>query len=78
MGTFLNPCDVEAWDAAGDCWCAVSSRIVIAWLKLASVGSRQEGGGRCSCEAFLTVVSVYAPTVRAPRHVKETVIYKDV
>ena len=47
-------------------------KIVTAWLKLASVGLRQAGGGRCSCDLFLTVISVYAPTFRAPRHIKET------
>jgi len=34
-------------------------------LKLAL---RQAGGMRCSSDLFLTVISVYAPTFRAPRH----------
>ena len=37
--------------------------------QLASVGLRQAGGGRCSCDLFL---SVYTPTFRTPRHVNET------
>ena len=41
----------------------VISRIVTARLELASAGLRQAGGG--SYDAFLTVVSVYAPTVTA-------------
>ena len=33
-------------------------------LKLAS----RQAGGICSSDLFLTVISVYAPTFRAPRH----------
>ena len=68
----LSPVAVDASHAAGDTWCAVSSRIVTARLKLASAGLRHAGGTRCASDLFLTVISVYAPTFRAPRHVKET------
>ena len=72
VGILLSPVAVDAWHAAGDTWCAVSSRIVTARLKLASAGLRHAGGTRCASDLFLTVISVYAPTFRAPRHVKET------
>ena len=39
----------------------MSSRIVIARLKLVYAGSRQAGGGSCTFDTFLTVISVYAP-----------------
>ena len=48
----------------------MSSRIVSARVKLASAVQRQAGGGRCSSDIFLTVITVYLPTVRAPRHIK--------
>ena len=66
----LSPVGFNAWYAVGDAWCAVSSRIVSARVKLASAVQRQAGGGRCSFDIFLTVISVYLPTVRAPRHIK--------
>ena len=50
----------------------MSSRIVTARLKLASAGLRQAGGTSCSSDLLLTVISVYAPTFRALRHMKET------
>ena len=71
VGILLSPEGVNAWHAAGDAWSAVSSRIVTARLKLASVGMRQAGGGRCSSDIYLTVISAYAPTFRAPSHIKE-------
>ena len=72
VGILLSSIAVDALHAAGDTWCSVSSRIVTARLKLASAGLRQAGGMRCSFDLFLTVISVYAPTFRAPRHIKET------
>ena len=50
----------------------VSSRIVSARLKIASVGMRQAGGGGCYSDIFLTVVRACAPTFRVPRHIKKT------
>ena len=49
----------------------MSSGIVSARLKLASTGQSQAGGGRCSSDIFLTVIGVYAPTIRTARHMKE-------
>ena len=61
VGILLGPVRVSAWHAAGDAWSAVLSRIITARLKLASAGIRPAGGGRCSSDMFLTVISVYAP-----------------
>jgi len=51
VGILLSP-------VAVDTWCAVSSRIVTARLKLASAGLRQACGTRCSSDLFLSVISV--------------------
>ena len=71
VGIALSPAGVDTWHAAGDAWCAVSSRIVTAWLKLALAVLRQAGSTRYSFDLFLTVISVYAPTFREPRRIKE-------
>ena len=62
----LSPVGFNAWHAVGDAWCTVSSRIVSARLKLAAAAQKQAGGCRCSSDIFLTVISVYPPTFRAP------------
>ena len=70
VGILLSPVGFNAWHAVGDAWCAVSSRIVSVRLKLASAAQRQAGGCRCSSDIFLTVISVYLPTCRTPRHIE--------
>ena len=54
----------EAWKAAGEKWEGISSRIVIARLKLAGRGQRQPGGSRERSSTFVTVITVYAPTAK--------------
>jgi len=66
VGILLNGRATAAWRAAGGLWKAVSPRIVWARLKLASAGQRLAGGLRRSRDVFMSVVCVYAPTVRAP------------
>ena len=55
-----------AWKEAGEKWNAVSSRIVTARLKSMSVGQRRAGGSRETRNTYITVVSAYAPTAKAP------------
>ena len=43
FGILLDPQGVSAWHAAGESWLAVSSWIITAQLKLASVGWQQAG-----------------------------------
>ena len=66
VGIVLDPSLAAAWRAAGEDWCAVSSRIVRARLKM---GTEQVDGARTP--TYITVVSVYAPTFRAPVEEKE-------
>ena len=49
----------------------MSSRIVTARLLLAKTGQRKPGGSRESKNNYMTVVSVYAPTARAPQGAKQ-------
>ena len=49
----------------------MSSRIVTTLLKLARAGQRIPGGSRESSYIFVTVLSVYAPTLKAPPQVKQ-------
>ena len=60
--------------AGGEVWEAVSSRIVLARLKLVHTGKRRPGGSRETSDTFVTVLSVYAPTAKAPLHVKQQFI----
>ena len=66
VGILLDDRATAAWQATGEIWRAVSSRIVHARLKLASAGQRLPGGLHCSSDVFVSVVCVYAPTARAP------------
>ena len=80
--TFLHPgCSLPVGDdnttrregvgIAGEIWEAVSSRIVTARLKLARLGQRMIGGSRERSHTFVTVISAYAPTPKAPPEVKQ-------
>ena len=71
VGIALDRKATEAWKAAGEKWEAISSRIVVARLKLAGHGQRQPGGSRERSSTFVTVLSVYAPTAKAPPGVKQ-------
>ena len=66
VGIVLDPALAATWRAAGEDWSAVSSRIVRARLKM---GTEQVDGARTP--TYITVVSVYAPTFRAPVEEKE-------
>ena len=58
-GFLLNPVGANVWHATGEAWFVLSSKIVIAQLKLASAGFSQAGTGRSSADIFNTVISVY-------------------
>ena len=62
----LHPASAAAWREAGKEWKAVSPRIVRARLKMST---EQSAGTRTP--TYVTVVSVYAPTFRAPVEQKE-------
>ena len=66
VGIVLDPALAAAWKAAGEDWSAVSSRVVRARFKM---GREQVDGARTP--TYITVVSVYAPTFRAPVEEKE-------
>ena len=66
VGIALDRKATEAWKAAGEKWEAISSRIVLVRLKLAGRGQRQPGGSRARSSTFVTVISLYSPTTKAP------------
>ena len=70
VGILLDKLATEAWKDAGECWEAVSSRVVMARLKVVHSGQRRLGGSRETSSTYLSVVSVYAPTAKAPPGVK--------
>ena len=70
VGILLDKLATEAWKDAGECWEAVSSRVVMARLKVVCGGQRRPGGSRETSSTYLSVVSVYAPTAKAPPGVK--------
>jgi len=57
----ILPHMTQAWCDAGESWLEVNSRIVSVRLQFSGSGSQQ----------FMTIVSVYAPTHRAPAEVKQ-------
>ena len=54
----------------GETWEAVSSRIVTALLQTAQHGHRRCGGSRWTSSGYLSLISTYAPTAKAPSGVK--------
>ena len=66
VGIALDEMATAAWKAAGEVWDAVSSRIVTARLKSTSIGRRRPGGSRETRNSYISVISVYAPTAKAP------------
>ena len=72
IGILLDERAANAWRAAGEAWeAAVSSRIVTARLNITCAGQRIPVGLREMSNAFATVVSIYAPEIKAPSHVKQ-------
>ena len=70
-GIVMSSAVAMAWRNSGECWRAVSFRIVYARLKL-----EHHGGRRMSRDTYLSVVSVYAPTYNSPQ-VQKDVFYDD-
>ena len=74
VGIVLNERATTAWKDAGEIWEAVSSRVVSARLKIVRRGQRRPGGSRETRNTYLSVVSVYVPTAKAPPGVKDKFI----
>ena len=62
VGIVLSPIAAKAWRDGGEQWEPVSPKIVTARLRLGKEGNQYR---------FLHLVSVYAPTFRAPQQVKD-------
>ena len=73
VGIVLDRHATVAWKNAGETWQAVSSRIVTARLQIAQRGCRRYGGTRprWTGHRYLSLMSVYAPTAKAPPGIKE-------
>ena len=70
VGILLDKDATAAWKDAGESWDAISSRVVKARLKVARSGQRRPGGSRMTSDIYMSVVSAYAPTAKAPPGVK--------
>ena len=70
VGIVLDRYATVAWKKAGETWEAVSSRIVTARLQIAQRGCRRCGGTRWTDHRYLSLMSVYAPTAKAPPGIK--------
>ena len=70
VAVVLDPIMTQAWRDAGESWSAVNSRIVSVHLQF---GGKHPSGSQCpsGSQQFVTIISVYAPTHRAPAEVKE-------
>lgn len=66
----LDQCATAAWKNAGEACEAVNSRIVTAQLKIVQHGHWQHGGSRLTSNKYLSLISTYAPTAKAPPDVK--------
>ena len=71
VGIVLDRHATVAWKNACETWEAVSSRIVTARLQIAQRGCRQYGGTRWTDHRYLSLLSVYALTAKAPPGIKE-------
>ena len=71
VGILLDDRATAAWKEAGEAWEAVSSRVITARLKAARAGQRRPGGSKETGNIFFPVISVYAPTAKAPPGIKE-------
>ena len=70
VGIVLDWYATVAWKKAGETWEAVSSRIVTARLQIAQLGCRRCGGTWWTGYRYLSLMSVYAPTAKAPPGIK--------
>ena len=70
VGIMLDERASAAWREAGEAWEAISSRVVTARLKAMGRGQRRPGGARTTRNSFISVISAYAPTARAPPGIK--------
>ena len=64
VGIVFDQSATAAWKNVGECWEAVSSRIVTAWLQFAQRGHRRHGGSRWTSSRYLSLMSVHAPTAK--------------
>ena len=71
VGIFLDANMSVAWKRRGEKWSAASSRIIMARLLIGAAGSRLSCGRRRRSDFYLFIVSVYAPTSKAPPAVKQ-------
>ena len=70
VGILLDRKATLAWKNGRESWEAVNSRTVTARLKVAQRGQRRPGGTRETSNTYMTIVSAYAPTAKAPQGVK--------
>ena len=70
MGILLDEDAMAAWKCAGESWEAISSRVVMARLKVVRSGQRRPGGMREATNIYMSVVCAYAPTAKAPPGIK--------
>ena len=70
VGIMLDERASAAWREAEEAWEAISSRVVTARLKAMGRGQRRPGGARTTRNSFISVISAYAPTARAPPEIK--------
>ena len=66
VGILLGEKAAEAWRVAGETWEAVSPRVVSARLKMVRAGLKRPGRSRKAGDVYVSVISAYAPTARAP------------
>ena len=71
VGIFLDANMSVALKRGGEKWSAVSSRIITARLLIGAAGSRLSCGRRRRSDFYLFIVSVYAPTSKAPPAVRQ-------
>ena len=66
----LSPSMTAMWKRGGGQWSAVSSRIISARIQFGLKGERLRNGQRRRSDFFVTILNIYAPTNKAPPHVK--------
>ena len=66
VGILLDPRATTAWRKSGEVWEAVSSRVGTARFKAVRAGQRKPGRSRETKDTYVTAVSAYAPTAKAP------------
>ena len=71
VGIALDERAAATWKEAGEVWKAVSSRIIMARLKLISAGQRRAVGSGETKSTYISTLFVYAPTAKAPPATKQ-------